>query len=348
LTSAVMRPDTVGRGHREPALLCAPDAFFGKAMHPACETALALPLRHVVTFDQTGGDRIAHRCMRSCVSTGFRFSEDHGSFDLSHPARRSHFDHLSVQQSGRRDQPRLRLSPAPPVAGRLNPAPRGLQQCIIVCGSVIPGKAREGSVGHLLHPIHKPSGVLLRAFPHHAGQPYAPHWCQSSPDPGIARGLTGEWGAWQGRFLRVHHPPQGVQRPCRTMQGTPKVPRDGTAMQSGAMPPLASRVLVHGPETTRGPAGLACRQSAHRRLTKSRGAFHTRGGDRITPGHTASTPSTQSLQLAMTCAIFDHVAGVKREAVISAACVRTLQRVPVHCRLLDWPNECLQGYVKNS
>jgi hypothetical protein len=37
------------------------DDFFGKAIRPACETAIALPLRQVVTFDKTGVDRIAHR-----------------------------------------------------------------------------------------------------------------------------------------------------------------------------------------------------------------------------------------------------------------------------------------------
>src|SRR6266700_8044282 len=67
LTEAVMRQDKVVRGHREPELLFEPDDFFGKAMRPACETAIALPLRQVVTFDKTGVDRIAHRCMSQFV-----------------------------------------------------------------------------------------------------------------------------------------------------------------------------------------------------------------------------------------------------------------------------------------
>ncbi len=129
-----MRQDKVGIGHREPALLFEPEEFFGKAIRPACETAIALPLRHVVTFDKTGVDRLAHRCMRQFVSNGFRFSEAHFGFDLSHPAMLSHFDNLSVQQIGCRDQPRLRLSPAIPCAFRLNPDPIRMQQCIIVFG----------------------------------------------------------------------------------------------------------------------------------------------------------------------------------------------------------------------
>jgi|GraSoiStandDraft_2_1057267.scaffolds.fasta_scaffold422858_2 hypothetical protein len=56
-----MRQDKVVIGHREPELLFEPDDFFGKAIRPACETAIALPLRQVVTFDKTGVDRIAHR-----------------------------------------------------------------------------------------------------------------------------------------------------------------------------------------------------------------------------------------------------------------------------------------------
>jgi hypothetical protein len=56
-----MRQDKVVIGHREPELLFEPDDLFGKANRPACETAIALPLRQVVTFDKTGVDRIAHR-----------------------------------------------------------------------------------------------------------------------------------------------------------------------------------------------------------------------------------------------------------------------------------------------
>ena len=84
------------------------------------------------------------------------------------------------------------------------------------------------------------------------------------------------------------------------MQVTPKVQRDGTAMQSGAIQPIAYRVFVNLHDTTRGPDGISFRQSAHRRLEKSRVAFQTLVGGRITQGHTASTTSTKSLQLAMT------------------------------------------------
>ena len=63
---------------------------------------------------------------------------------------------------------------------------------------------------------------------------------------------------------------------------------------------IAYRVFVHLHETTRGPDGISFRQSAHRRLKKSRVAFQTIVGGRITQGHTASTTSTKSLQLAMT------------------------------------------------
>ena len=65
------------------------------------------------------------------------------------------------------------------------------------------------------------------------------------------------------------------QHPFRNMQMTPKVQRDGMAMQSGAIQPIAYRVFVNLHDTTRGPDGLSFRQSAHRRLKKSWVAFQT-------------------------------------------------------------------------
>jgi hypothetical protein len=46
-------------------------------------------------------------------------------------------------------------------------------------------------------------------------------------------------------------------------------------MQSGAIQPIAYRVFVNLHDTTRGPDGISFRQSAHRRLKKSRVAFQT-------------------------------------------------------------------------
>jgi hypothetical protein len=46
------------------------------------------------------------------------------------------------------------------------------------------------------------------------------------------------------------------------MQVTPKVQRDGTAMQSGAIQPITYRIFVNLHDTTRGPEGISFRQSA--------------------------------------------------------------------------------------
>ena len=52
--------------------------------------------------------------------------------------------------------------------------------------------------------------------------------------------------------------------------------------------------------------------------------------------------------LTITGAIFDHFARLKRNSVIPAAFIGTIECVPVHFRILDWLYVCRQGYDNNS
>src|SRR3989304_5496577 len=95
-----MWQDKVVIGHGKPELFFEPNDFFGKAICPARETAIALALGQVVPLNKTGVDCVAHGGICQLFRNGFRFSKDYFSFDLRNSSVLSHFDNLSIQRIG--------------------------------------------------------------------------------------------------------------------------------------------------------------------------------------------------------------------------------------------------------
>jgi len=160
---------------------------------------------------------------------------------------------------------------------------------------LITGKERDVVIGDLGDPFQQQIGASLGAFPDHKRHDQSPNRRKGDPNPGIAVGLTDEFGGQEILLFGMHKAPQLIQLAFSQRQVLPQREHDQPAMQRRAVQPRTGCIFVDLDNPPGRAQRIAFRQRTDGSFEKLWWSIEFKIGGAGVQGDAPSTGAAQSL-----------------------------------------------------
>jgi hypothetical protein len=195
---------------RQPQLFFQPWQLLAKSIRLACQSAMMVAKRQMLSFDNAGIDRRTRR--QHGQERGHTFSVSTHDFvvDRHHVTPFTRFDSLGIAQLFGGNAPWLRGWAPRATPWRLIPLPIHMPQRGAVFRPLVAGKKRDQVRGDRRDPLQHQMGFRLCALADDKSHDQPPLWGQGHPDPGIAMRVAGGFRPRERLVCRMDKAPQFV------------------------------------------------------------------------------------------------------------------------------------------